>query len=300
MTTIGFVGLGHMGQPMVKNLLQAGYTVKVYDVAKSALSAVVDIGAVEATSIADVATDVDVIITMLQTGEQVSQVCLNRGGLFSHAKHGTLYIDCSSIEISITCELHKEAEMNGIEMVDAPVSGGTAGAEAGTLTFMVGGSDENFQRALPILEKMGKKIIHAGKLSHGQAAKICNNLILGITMIAVSEGFNLANKIGLDPKKFFEISSNASGQCWAMTEYCPEPGLVDKAPSNNNYQPGFMAKMMLKDMRLAEHAAEVVSAMIPLGAEATQLYSLFVSEGNGEVDFSGIINMLKAKSKNLN
>lgn len=294
MTTIGFVGLGHMGHPMVCRLLKAGYIVNVYDVNPAAVNALTVEGAVPASSLADVAKNADVIITMLQTGDQVSNVCLGQGGLFSHLKQECLYIDCSSIEISTTKQLHQETRPFRIAMLDAPVSGGVAGAEAGTLTFMVGGSEADFTRAIPVLEKMGKKIVHAGGAGHGQAAKVCNNLILGISMIAVSEGFNLAEKLGLDLKKFFEISSNASGQCWSMTSYCPVPGLIEKAPSNNNYMPGFMAKMMLKDLRLAEHAAESVNAVIPLATEAAELYLSFVNQGNGEVDFSGIIKMLAA------
>lgn len=286
-----------MGNPMAKNLIKAGYELVVYDVMPQAVTALTQHGAKAATSLADAAKNADVIITMLQTGQQVKDVCLGEKGLFANARQNVLYIDSSSIEIDASRELHKIAAEKGIGMVDAPVSGGTAGAEAATLTFMVGGEEKNFARAQPILEKLGKKIVHAGTAGNGQAAKICNNLILGISMIAVSEGFSLGQKLGLDPKKFFEISSNASGQCWSMTSYCPIPGIVEKAPSNNDYKPGFMAKMMLKDLRLAQHAAEGVNAVIPLGAETTELYSLFVSQGNAEVDFSGIVKMIAAREK---
>lgn len=295
MLQIGFVGLGHMGNPMARNLLKAGYQVSVYDVTLSAVVELEKKGATHAKSLAELATNADVVITMLQTGQQVSDVCLHADGIFSHLKKDALYIDSSSIDIVTTKALHKKAEEQGIGMVDAPVSGGVAGAEAGTLTFMVGGTDQHFQQAKPILKKMGKKIVHTGDAGSGQAAKICNNLILGISMIAVSEGFSLGQKLGLDPKKFFEISSNASGQCWAMTSYCPVPGIVDKAPSNNDYEPGFMAKMMLKDLRLGLLAAESVNATIPLGAEAAELYSTYVDQGCGEKDFSGIINMITGK-----
>ncbi len=289
---IGFVGLGHMGSHMAQNLVKAGFQVTVFDVVPTAIDALVAKGAKGAKTLADVAKEADVIITMLQTGQQVSDVCLQENGLFNNAKKDVLYIDSSSIDI-VTCrDLHSKAEKMNIAMVDAPVSGGTVGAEAATLTFMVGGSEENFKRAQPILEKLGKKIVHAGSAGNGQAAKICNNLILGISMIAVSEGFSLGQKLGLDPKKFFEISSNASGQCWSMTSYCPVPGIIEKAPSNNDYKPGFMAKMMLKDLRLGQHAAESVNADIPLGAVTTELYSLFVNQGNAETDFSGIINLI--------
>lgn len=290
---IGFVGLGHMGHPMVKNLLKAGYDVTVYDVMPEAIQALVLLGAKPAHSLAELAKDKEVVFTMLQSGQQVKSVCLGPEGLFANMKKNALHIDSSSIEISTTRELHQEAAKLGIAALDAPVSGGTAGAEAATLTFMVGGSDAHYQRALTLLEKMGKKIVHAGGPGSGQAAKICNNLILGISMIAVSEGFTLGQKLGLDPKKFFEIASTASSQCWSMTSYCPVPGIVEKAPSNNEYQPGFMAKMMLKDLRLGQQAAEQVGAFIPLGSEATELFTQYVNAGHGEMDFSGIINMIK-------
>jgi 3-hydroxyisobutyrate dehydrogenase len=292
MKTIGFIGVGNMGNPMVMNLLKAGFEVNVFDVSDAAVQALVAKGATAATTLAEVAVDADILITMLQTGEQVKAVCLGRNGLFYHARPEIIYIDSSSIEVSTTHELYLEAEKMGVMMVDAPVSGGVAGATAGTLTFMVGGSEDNFLKVKPVLETMGKKIIHAGSIGHGQAAKICNNLILGISMIAVGEAFNLAEKLGLDAKKFFEISSNASGQCWAMTSYCPVPGIVATAPSNHDYKAGFMTKMMLKDLRLGQHAAESVGATIPLGTEAAELYSLFLNQGYGEMDFSGIIKML--------
>lgn len=296
MTHIGFIGLGHMGQPMAKNLLKAGFQVSVYDVVPAAVQTLVKEGATAAPSLSELATRADVIITMLQNGKQVHDVCTQPEGLFANAKKDALYIDSSSIEIDISRELHTLAKQQGLAMIDAPVSGGVSGAEVATLTFMVGGDEKNYQRALPILEKMGKKIVHAGKAGNGQAAKICNNLILGISMIAVAEGFALGEKLGLDPKKFFEISSNASGQCWSMTSYCPVPGVIEKSPANNQYQPGFMAKMMLKDLRLGQHAAETVSANIPLGSEASELYSMFVNQGFGEMDFSGIINMIAGKN----
>ncbi len=292
MTKISFIGLGHMGHPMAKNLLAAGYSVKVYDIVPEAVDSLVALGAKAATTLRDAAEDADVWITMLQTGEQVSKVCLSEGGLFQFAKKGTLYIDCSSIDIVTTRSLHSIAKNSNIDMVDAPVSGGVVAAETGSLTLMVGGEERIFQRAKPVLEKMGKKIIHAGASGAGQAAKICNNLLLGISMIGVCEAFTLAEKLGLDAKKFFEISSNATGQCWSMTSYCPVPGIVPTAPANKNYAPGFMAKMMLKDLRLGQQAAESVAASIPLGSQAAELYSLFVQQGFGEKDFSAIITWL--------
>jgi 3-hydroxyisobutyrate dehydrogenase len=294
MLSIGFIGLGHMGQPMVGNLLKAGFDVKVFDVMSAAIETAVAAGAEPAHSVLEATSGADVIFTMLQSGDQVRDVCLGETGFFSQVKPGILYIDCSSIEITITKELHVAAEQAGIEMLDAPVSGGVKGATAATLAIMVGGAEKNFLRAQPIFEKIGKKIVHAGAASLGQAAKICNNLILGISMIAVCEGFNLAKKLGLDAKNFFEISSNASGQCWAMTSNCPEPGVLGSAPADRDYQPGFMAKMMLKDLHLGGLAAQSVGAAIPLGLDATQLYSSFVEEGYGEMDFSAIIKMIAA------
>jgi len=294
MRAIGFIGLGHMGHPMANNLAQAGYDVFVYDVNAAALESFTKLNQVHAaSSIAELAQQVDAVITSVQTGEQVEMLCLESQGLFANLKPNSLFIDCSSIDITITHELHKKAQTHNIAMLDAPVSGGVAGAIAGSLTIMVGGSEENFKRAEPILKTMGKNIIHAGSAGSGQAAKICNNLLLGISMIGVCEAFSLAEKLGLDPKKFFDISSHASGQCWSMTSYCPVPGIVEAAPSNRNYQPGFAAKMMLKDLRLGQHAAESVHASIPLGAAATELYELYVKSGQGETDFSGMINFIR-------
>lgn len=292
---VGLIGLGHMGSAMGKNLLKAGYTLMVHDIVPEAVNQLVKGGAVSVPNIHEMAANSDVVITMVQTSQQVSDLCLQAGGIFKHAQKGLLYIDSSSIDVAMTCSLHEQAAQYHIDMLDAPVSGGVAGAEAGTLTLMVGGEEQAFLRAVPILKSIGKKIIHAGPAGCGQAAKICNNLILGISMIAVSEAFTLAEKLGLDKKKFFEISSNASGQCWSMTNYCPASGISDSFPSNHDYQAGFMSKMMLKDLRLAHHAAEMVNSAIPLGAMATELYELFVNQGHGEMDFSGIIKLIESK-----
>ncbi len=292
MEKIAFLGLGHMGNPMAKNLIKAGYPVKVYDILPAAMAS---FGDAAEKSMTDAMKEADVIFTMLQTGHEVKNVCVGSKGIFANTKKNALWIDCSSIDITTTRELHMEAKKAGILMLDAPVSGGVAGAEAATLTIMVGGDEKDFTRARPILEKLGKKIIHAGSGGLGQAAKICNNLILGISMIAVSEGFALAEDLGLDPKKFFDISSNASGQCWSMTSYCPVPNVIDNVPSNRDYRPGFTAKMMLKDLLLGTHAAESVNAAIPLGVVATELYTLFVNQGNADKDFSGIIQMISNK-----
>lgn len=295
MSTLGFIGLGHMGAPMASNLLKEGHSLYVYDVVSATMELLSKQGAHVAKSIGDLVSHADIVLSSVQTGQQVREICLMPEGLFSHAKAGLLYIDCSSIDIVTTQFLHQEAEKLNIGMLDAPVSGGVGGAKTATLTFMVGGSEENFNRALPILKSMGKKIVHAGSAGHGQAAKICNNLLLAVSMIGVCESFTLAQKLGLDPKRFFEISSNASGQCWSMTSYCPYPGIIENVPANNDYQPGFTAKMMLKDLRLAQHAAESANASIPLGAEAAEIYNLFVNQGFGGLDFSGVINFLAGK-----
>lgn len=295
MISIGWIGLGHMGNPMAKHLLKAGFALSVYDVVPDAAQAMTQYGATVATSLADLAKQSDVIITSVQTSAQVNAICLSPEGIFAHAKPHTLYIDCSSIDITVTHALHEAAKRLQIAMLDAPVSGGVAGAEAATLTFMVGGHESDFQRAEPILKCMGKNIIHAGAAGSGQAAKICNNLLLGISMIGVCEAFTLAEKLGLDAKKFFAISSNSSGQCWSMTKYCPVPGILENVPANHHYQPGFMANMMLKDLHLGQQAAEAVNAAIPMGTLATELYTLYVNQGYGETDFSGIINFIANK-----
>ena len=221
----------------------------------------------------------DVVITMLPSGKEVREVYLTQGGVLASASRGTLLIDASTIDVDTARAVAAAAQVNELAMVDAPVSGGIAGAEAGTLTFMVGGSDRAFERAKPILEAMGKTIVHAGGPGNGQAAKICNNMILGVSMIAVSEAFVLAEKLGIEAQTLFDISSKASGQCWAMTNYCPAPGPVPASPANRDYQAGFTAAMMLKDLKLAQGAAKTVGAKAPMGAGATALYGLFVEQG---------------------
>lgn len=293
-TTIGFIGLGHMGNPMVKNLIKNNYCVTVYDVVETAVKELVKTGATAAHSSAEVVKDADVVFTMLQTSEQVRNCCFGSEGIFENINKKALYVDSSSIDVKGSRELHKEAKAHGISMLDAPVSGGVAAAEAATLTFMVGGEKTDFERAKPILSAMGKKIIHAGSDGTGAAAKICNNMILGISMIAVSEAFVLADKLGLDPQKLFEISSNASGECWSLTHYCPWPGILPNVPSNKAYEPGFTSRMMLKDLNLSQTAAGDVKANTPLGKHAMELYKQFVDSDHGEMDFSGIIKMLQA------
>ncbi|MCW5749880.1 MAG: 3-hydroxyisobutyrate dehydrogenase [Alphaproteobacteria bacterium] len=297
MTAIGFIGVGNMGGPMAQNLVKAGHDVKAFDLAKEALQKAVSAGARAATSAQDAARDVEVVITMLPAGQHVKATYLGPGGILGAARKGTLFIDSSTIDVDSAREVAKAADTAGMLMIDAPVSGGTGGAAAATLTFMVGGSEAAFARALPILEKMGKTIVHAGGAGNGQAAKICNNMILGISMIAVSEAFVLAEKLGLDHQKLFDIASKSSGQCWSLTTYCPVPGPVPTSPANRDYQPGFTADMMLKDLKLAQQAATAVAAATPLGADAARVYSDFSEAGNGAVDFSGIIRMLRAAKR---
>lgn len=294
MSNIGFVGLGHMGAPMVRNLLKHQHRVCVHDVVPAAVAALVSEGAIASASIAALAVESDVIITMLPASQHVKDVCLGEGGVFAHAKPGTLLIDSSSIDVDTSRALEASAIHAGFSMVDAPVSGGVAGAEAGTLTFMVGGDPAHFARAKPILACMGKNIFHAGAAGNGQAAKICNNMLLAISMIGVCEAFVLAEKLGLEAQTFFDISSTASGQCWSMTSYCPVPGPVPKSPANHDYKAGFTAAMMLKDLRLSQQAAQSVNASTPLGAEATAMYTLF-NQRHPEIDFSGIIHLLTGK-----
>jgi len=291
--TIGFIGLGNMGGPMAANLLKAGHTVQGFDLMEDAVSRFVDNGGKAVGSLHEVASGADVIVTMLPAGQHVKSVYLGKDGLLAAADTGTLFIDSSTIDVETAREVAGAAQSSGMAMVDAPVSGGVGGAEAGTLTFMVGGSEDAFAKAKPILEDMGKTIVHAGGAGNGQAAKICNNMILGISMIGVSEAFVLAEKLGLDHQKLFDISSTASGQCWSLTTYCPVPGPVPTSPANKNYEAGFTVAMMLKDLNLAQAAALASDATTPLGEKAAAIYSKFDANGQGSLDFSGIIKHLR-------
>jgi 3-hydroxyisobutyrate dehydrogenase len=290
MAVIGFIGLGNMGHGMAANLVTAGHAVRAYDVSEAALSRATAIGATRAASVTEAVKGADAIITMLQTGNQVQQVYENEA--FAMVPSSAVLIDCSTIDVATARIVASSATDHGHEMVDAPVSGGVAGAIAATLTFMVGGTDRGFAMAQPILSAMGKAVIHAGPAGAGQAAKICNNMLLGASMIATAEAFNLALKLGLDPNVFFNISSKASGQCWSMTSYCPVPGPVPSAPSNRNYDGGFMVGLMLKDLKLAMAAAQAAGASVPMGALAENLYQNFVNLGGAPKDFSAIIKLL--------
>ncbi|HAT3858376.1 TPA: 3-hydroxyisobutyrate dehydrogenase [Legionella pneumophila] len=289
MANIGFVGLGHMGFPMAINLLKAGHSVMGYDLQQSALEHFAEQGGAIAHNLQELAKGKDVIVTMLKTGQQVLHVCLGVDGIFSQLNAGSLYIDCSTIDVKSSRETHQIAKENHLLVVDAPVSGGVAGAAAATLTFMVGGEAEDYNAAHPILSAMGKKIIHTGGAGSGQAAKICNNMILGTTMIAISEAFILAKELGLSDGKLFEVVNNSSGQCWAMSKYVPVPGILENVPANNDYKPGFAANMMLKDLLLSQNTAQSVHIETPLGAKTTEIYQQFVDQGLGDIDFSAII-----------
>ncbi|MBI3444955.1 MAG: 3-hydroxyisobutyrate dehydrogenase [Magnetospirillum sp.] len=296
MASVGFIGLGNMGAPMMRNLIKAGHKVKAFDLSETARKSAADAGASPCAHAADAAKGVEVVVSMLPAGQHVKSVMLGESGLYALADKNTLFIDSSTIDVATARLLSDEAAKAGHAMVDAPVSGGVGGAEAGTLTFMVGGPDTAFARANPFLEVMGKTIVHAGGPGNGQAAKICNNMLLGISMIGTCEAFALAEKLGLDAQKLFDISSKSSGQNWSMTSYCPVPGPVPASPANRDYQPGFAAAMMLKDLKLAVEAAQVAGATIPLGAEAAQLYAMMAGAGQGGLDFSGIIHMLRGKA----
>lgn len=292
MANIGFVGLGHMGLPMAINLIKAGHQVTGFDLQHSALEALVEAGGRIAHTLGEAAIDQQIIITMLQTGQQVHDVCLREGGLYDNAKR-CLHIDCSTIDVNTSRDLHQQALARQIMAIDAPVSGGVSGAAAGTLTFMVGGESHSLEKATPFLQVMGKKIIHAGDAGSGQAAKICNNMVLGISMIAVSEAFVLAEQLGLAADKLHEVVSNASGQCWVTNNYLPVPGVLPNVPANNHYQPGFTTSMMLKDLRLSQQAAQSAQVETTLGEMAMKSYQQFSEEGYGDLDFSAIIKTVK-------
>ena len=297
MARIGFIGLGNMGGPMARHLLQSRHEIKAFDLVAAALEAVVGVGAGAARSAADAASGVDVVITMLPAGPDVRAVYLGDQGVIAAADPNTLFVDCSTIDVATARQVIDAAEDKGMAMIDAPVSGGVAGAEAASLTFMCGGGEGPFQRAKPYLERMGRNIVHTGGPGNGQAAKICNNMILAISMIGVGEAFVLAEKLGLDHQTLFDVASTASAQCWALNSYCPVPGPVPASPANRNYQAGFTAANMLKDLRLSQDAASGFGADTELGAHATRLYADYAEKaGLGDKDFSGIINMIREKS----
>ena len=290
MARVAFIGLGHMGGGMAPNLAKAGHEVRAFDLSEDALSRAAEHGCQRVASAAQACKDADAVVTMLPAGQHVASVY--RESVFGNAPASAVLIDCSTIDVATAKTVEEEAAANGYTMVDAPVSGGIAAAEGGTLTFMVGGSEEGFQKAREYLEKMGKAVIHAGGPGAGQAAKICNNMLLGATMAATCEAFVLAEKLGLDPQTFFDISSKASGQSWSMTSYCPVSGVGPETPADREYEGGFAAALMLKDLKLAMDAAEAAGAYTPMGGEAEDLYQRFVDLGGGGKDFSAIIKMI--------
>lgn len=295
MTKIGFIGLGNMGGPMAANLAKAGFAVTATDLSIGAIDRAVEAGCARGETIAATVGEADIVVSMLPAGAHVRSVYLEDYGVLAHARAGALLIDSSTIDVESARAVSKAAADKGFAMVDAPVSGGVAAASGGVLTFMVGGEADAFDRARPALEAMGKNIFHAGAAGNGQVAKICNNMLLGSTMIATCEAFNLAERLGLDAQTFFDISSTASGQSWSMTSYCPAPGPVPAAPSNNDYKPGFAAAMMLKDMRLAQEAAHAARAPTPIGAQAEALYALMEAAGKDDLDFSGVMKLIAGK-----
>ncbi|MFN4277725.1 MAG: 3-hydroxyisobutyrate dehydrogenase [Ferrovibrio sp.] len=294
MANIGFIGVGNMGGPMARNLLKAGHKVKAFDLMPELVQKVIEAGGTKAASAQEAAQDVDAVISMLPAGKHVLSVYTGDKGILAAARPGTLFIDSSTIDVKSAREAIAAAEAKGMLMLDAPVSGGVAGAENAALTFMVGGTDAAFARAKPILEAMGKKIVHAGGAGNGQVAKICNNMVLGISMIAVSEAFVMAEKLGLSAQAMFDIVSSSSGSCWALVNHCPVPGPVPTSAANRDYKPGFAAELMLKDLKLSQEAARSAGAQTPLGAEATALFSEYVQGGNGPSDYSGIIRMIRS------
>jgi len=294
MANIAFIGLGNMGGPMAANLVKGGHKVTAFDLVEAARQQAISDGAGIADSAAAAVKGADVVITMLPAGKHVLSVWTD---VIPSMTKGALIIDCSTIDVESAKQAHALAAGHGMASVDAPVSGGTGGAKGATLTFMCGAEDEAFAAAKLVLEKMGKKIVHCGGAGAGQAAKICNNMILGISMIAVSEGFALAEKLGLSHQALFDVASTSSGQCWSLTSYCPVPGLVPTSPANNDYRPGFASTLMVKDLTLAQDAADAADAATPLGKHAQEIYKAFDAAGHGGVDFSGIIQHVRSLAR---
>ena len=293
MARIGFVGLGNMGTPMSGNLVAGGHTVSGYDLSDAAMQAAQAKGVSPAGDARTAVADADIVFTMLPAG---SHVLAAYGELLTAARPGTLFIDSSTIDVESAREAHRLAAAAGMASLDAPVSGGTGGAAAATLTFMVGGDEAAFAEAQKVLSAMGRRIVHCGAAGAGQAAKICNNMILGISMIGVAEAFVLGETLGLTHAALFDVASASSGQCWALTTNCPVPGPVPTSPANNFYRAGFAAALMLKDLNLARQAAEASGADTALGRHAAEIYTALDAEGEGGADFSAVINAIRARS----
>ena len=287
---IAFIGLGNMGGGMAANLVKAGHHVRAFDLAEEALAKALANGCETFATVREAVQGVDAVVSMLPNGAIVDKVYGEE--VIGHAPKGAVLLDCSTIDVATAKKVVEAATAAGYEAVDAPVSGGIAAANAGTLTFMVGGTDSAFVRAEPLLAKMGKAVIHAGAAGAGQAAKICNNMLLGIHMIGTCEAMAMAQNLGLDPQKFYDIASVSSGQCWSLTSYCPVPGVGPQSPADNDYQPGFAAALMLKDLKLAMEAAATSESKTPMGERAKELYEAFNAAGNGGMDFSAIIKTL--------
>ena len=297
MAEITFIGLGNMGLPMAMNLLKNGHSVTGFDLAEDQVKILTNAGGKSTSDINKTIQTSDAVITMLPSGKIVKSIFFGDNGIINNAPKNLLLIDSSTIDVETAREVSKEAISKNLRIVDAPVSGGVGGAQAGTLTFMVGGEKESFVSAKEFLDIMGGNIIYAGLSGNGQAAKICNNMLLGISMIGTAEAFNLAENLGLDAQTFFDISSTASGQCWSMTSYCPVPGPVPSSPANNDYKPGFSSALMLKDLRLSQEAASMTTSATPLGANATSIYEEIENLGQANIDFSGVIKLLQNKLK---
>lgn len=294
MARIGIIGLGNMGGPMAANLVKAGHHVTGFDLSDTALQALEAAGGARADGVPAAVAGAEVVLTMLPAGQHVRTVLAEPGGVFDTAPPGALLIDSSTIDVATARAMATAAEVRGFDLLDAPVSGGTTGATAGTLTFMVGGTPAAFARAEPYLRAMGRTIVHAGAAGAGQAAKVCNNLMLGISMLGVSEAFALAEKLGLPAQALFDISSTSSGQCWAMTGYCPVPGPVPASPANRDYAAGFAVALMLKDLSLAADAVAETGAGTVLGAAARDAYARLAAAGLGHKDFSVTGQVLRA------
>jgi 3-hydroxyisobutyrate dehydrogenase len=292
---IAFIGLGNMGAPMARNLVKAGFDVGGFDIQAPNLERFAAAGGRPCADLREALAGAEAVVTMLPAGQHVRDIYLRAGGIVANCAAGALFADCSTIDVATARDVAAAAAARGQDFLDAPVSGGTGGAEAGTLTFMCGGSPAAFDRARPLLGHMGRNVVHAGGPGTGQAAKICNNMILGVSMIAVAEAFNLAAALGLDAQKLYDIASKSSGQCWSLTSYCPVPGPVPASPANRGYAPGFTAAMMLKDLKLAQEAAHGAGVATPLGAVAQSLFALHAGGGHGGEDFSGIIRLLAGK-----
>jgi 3-hydroxyisobutyrate dehydrogenase len=292
MTIIAFIGLGNMGGPMAGNLVKAGHEVRAFDLLQASRDAAAELGVGIEGSAREAVAEAEIVVTMLPAGKHVLSVWTD---ILPSVKPGALLIDSSTIDVESARKAHALAAERGCLSLDAPVSGGVGGAKGGTLTFMVGGTEEAFDLGQPILAKMGRRIVHCGAAGNGQAAKICNNMILGISMIGVSEAFVLAERLGLSHQALFDVASTSSGQCWSLTTYCPVPGPVPTSPANNDYKPGFASALMLKDLKLSQEAAQAAGASTPLGAAAAQLYGLHNAWGEGGADFSAIIHLLRGR-----